>query len=105
MLRDATAIFIAGYCIFLLFAMCAARHSPVEFAAHYAKWGSGLSKILHLLALIAAVYHSVTFFNLTPQVLVVFRGEEKVPGHLIAAGHYVLWAVVSLIIIWIGLKL
>ena len=104
MIRDFTSVFIAGYCIFLLFVMHRASQSPLAFAAFYESWVAPWSRSLHLIALVFAVYHSVTFFNLTPQVIVQFRGEEKVPGVMIAGAHYALWAVVSLIIIIIGMK-
>ena len=105
MVRDITSVFIAAYCLFLMCIMERAENaaSPAEFAAFYAKWGSWTSFFLHLVVLTFAVYHSVSFFNLTPQVLVVFRGEEKVPGAAIAGGHFALWAIVSLILIIIGL--
>jgi fumarate reductase subunit C len=104
MIRDITSVFIAAYCIFLMVVLCKAMHSDAaSFQAFYASWGSGFSKALHLIALIFAAYHSITFFNLTPRVIVVFKGEEKVPESFIALAHYGLWAVVSLIIIVIGL--
>ena len=104
MVRDITSVFIAAYCLFLMCVMERAEHAtPAQFAAFYAMWASPMSFILHLIVLAFAAYHSVSFFNLTPQVLVVFRGEEKVPGTAIAGGHFALWAIVSLIIIIIGL--
>ena len=103
MIRDITSVFIAGYCIFLMYVLCRAQQSPKAFAAFYNGWGSGLSMVLHLIALVFAVYHSVTFFNLTPQVLVVFQGEEKVPAGKIAGAHFALWAVVSFVIIFLAM--
>ena len=51
--------------------------------------------VFHVVALAAAVYHTCTWFNVTPKVLVVRIGEHRVPGTLIAAGHYFLWLPVS----------
>ena len=98
MIRDVTSVFIAGYCVFLLVLMARAAGDPTEFAARFECLKSPLSVVLHLIALVFAVYHSVTFFNLTPRVLVVFRGEEKVPEAAIAGVHYVAWAVVSVVL-------
>jgi fumarate reductase subunit C len=104
MLRDITSLFIAGYCVFLMIVLCHSMHDkPEAFAAFYASWKSPLSILLHFVALLFAAYHSITFFNLTPQVIVQFRGEEKVPGSMIAGAHYALWAIVSVVIIVIGL--
>jgi len=98
MIRDVTSVFIAGYCVFLIVLMCRAAGSPEEFGAFFETLKTPGSVILHLVALVFAVYHSITFFNLTPRVLVVFRGEEKVPEGVIAGVHYAAWAVVSVIL-------
>lgn len=102
MIRDFTSIFIAGYCIFLMYVLCRSR-DPQAFASLYQSWRSPLSMVLNGVALVFATYHSITFFNLTPRVLVVFQGDEKVPDSTIAGAHYLLWIVVSVIIVLIGL--
>ena len=104
MIRDVTSVFIAAYCIFLLVLLYWAEHADTAgFRAFYDSLGSPRCLLLHLIALVFAVYHSVTFFNLTPRVMVVFRGEEKVPESVIAGAHYAGWAVVSLILVIIAL--
>jgi fumarate reductase subunit C len=105
MIRDVTSIFIAGYCLFLMVLMYRAGQGPDSFQAFYDSLSRPFSVVLHLIALVFAVYHSVTFFNLTPRVMVVFRGDEKVPEAAIAGAHYAAWAVVSIILIvlaWLG---
>jgi fumarate reductase subunit C len=99
MIRDATSVFIAGYCVFLIVLMHRASGDAASFQDFYDKLASPLSVVLHLIVLAFACYHSVTFFNLTPRVIVLFRGEEKVPEHLIAGAHYAAWLVVSLVLI------
>ena len=99
MIREVASIFIAGYCLFLMVVLYRAAQSQGAFRALFESLRSPLSVILHLIALGFAVFHSVTFFNATPRILVVFRGEEKVPERVIAGAHYVLWAVVSLVLI------
>ena len=41
-----------------------------------------------LVALVVTVYHSVTWFNVTPQAMPVQIGEEFVPGQYIVGAHY-----------------
>lgn len=104
MMRELTGVFIAGYCIFLLVLMCKAEHSDAaSFAAFYSSLGSPLSVGFHIVVFAFAVYHSTTFFDLTPRVIVKFRGDEKVPDAFIAGAHYVAWAVVSLVLILIAM--
>jgi fumarate reductase subunit C len=99
MLRDFTSIPIAAYGVFLMVLMYQAGQSPGTFRAFYDSLLSTPSWVLHLIALVFAVYHSVSFFNLTPQVIRAFRGDEQLPGGLIAGLHYIAWIVVSAILI------
>ena len=57
---------------------------------------------LQILALPMILYHSITWFNLTPKVMVVWRGEERVSPILIAGANYLAWIAVSVIIVWIA---
>ena len=98
MIRDITSVFIAAYCLFLICIMYKAEPDR-GFAAFYASWGSPLSQVLHLIALAFALYHSVTFFNLTPRVMVLFRGDEKVPEWWVSGAHFLLWGVLTVVLI------
>jgi fumarate reductase subunit C len=124
MLRELTAVFVAGYCVFLLAMLwrlrqaCAAaaqRAGATLTRDHYLNvlgavfdemldwlqtpWSVGL----HFLALLFACYHAATWFNLTPQIMVIRLGEEKVPGAVVAAANYALWLIVSLVLVWLVL--
>ena len=103
MIRDVTAIFIAGYCVFLMVLMWRAGQGSEQFRKTYEALQSPFSIALHVIAMIFAVIHSVTFFNLTPRVIVVYRGDEKVPEAAIAALHYAMWAVATLVLFIIAL--
>ena len=102
MIRDVTSVFIAGYCVFLMVLMCRAGQGEEAFAALYASLRSPVSVVLHVIAFVFAVIHSVTFFNLTPRALVIFRGDEKVAEGVIAGLHFGAWAVASLILIFVA---
>jgi fumarate reductase subunit C len=95
MVRELTAVFIAGYSIFLIVLARWASHGIDSFTAFFEALKSPLSIILHLLVLAAAIYHSITWFNLTPRIMVFWRGEEKVSDTAIQAGNFILWVVVS----------
>jgi fumarate reductase subunit C len=103
MIRDFTSVFIAAYCVFLLVLLYRAVHDDTAaFVSFYRRLQSPVSVVLQLIAFAFAVYHSITFFNLTPKVVVVTRGEERVPDRVIAGAHYVAWIVVSVVMLVIG---
>lgn len=103
MIRELTAAFLGGYAIFLLVLISKAR-DPIAFGALLGLLKSPISIALHLIVLAFALFHSITFFNLTPKVLVLHRGEEKVPAAAISGAHYAAWLVVSLILIALALR-
>ena len=94
MVRELTSGVIAAYALFLLVLTCGARGAD-GFHELYASLSSPGSMLLHLVALFCALFHTVTFFNLTPRAIVVHVGEEKVPEGVIQAVHYVGWVIVS----------
>ncbi len=97
MVREATCLFVGGYALFLL--VLVMRHDdPQAFAALLE---SPILIALQMIALPMVAYHSITWLNLTPKVMVVFRGDERVSETLIAGANYVAWAVVSIVILWI----
>ena len=102
MIRELTAVFVAGYAIFLLVLLFRASQGPEAFTAFVEGLKSPVSIALHLIALVMALYHTITFFNLSGAVMRVYRGEERVPSWMIVAPNYVAWAVVSGIVAWIA---
>lgn len=100
MIRELTAVFVAGYAVFL---MVLAYHRAAGTPAHEAAFKELLvckwSLALQILALGFVLYHAITWLNLTPKVVIVYRGEEKVPAGVIAGAHYVLWLVVSVVVL------
>jgi len=98
MVRELTCVFVGGYALFLL--MLATRHDdPQAFAALL---NSPLLIALQIIALPMVLYHSITWLNLTPTVMVLWRGEERVSPLLIAIANYIIWAVISIVILWIA---
>src|SRR6266571_4515987 len=65
MIRDVTSVFIAGYCVFLMVLLCRAGKGGEAFRTFYESLRSPGSLVLHAIAFVFAVIHSVTFFNLT----------------------------------------
>ena len=63
-----------------------------------------MSVVVHVITLAVVLFHTVTWINLTPKVLVVFRGDEQISPTLIAALNYIAWLVLSGLIAWLALR-
>ncbi len=99
MVRELTCVFVGFYALFLLL-LTTRLDDPAAFAAAL---DSRLLITLQIVALPMILYHAITWFNLTPTVMVVWLGETKVHPLLIAGANYLGWLVVSIAIVWIVL--
>jgi fumarate reductase subunit C len=99
MLRELSSVFIAVFLVILLIQIRAVSRGPEAYAAFQETLRSPGWIVFHVVALAFALYHSVTWFNLTAVVQVVRLGGRQVPPRLVAAANFVLWAVVSLVVV------
>ena len=104
MLRELTSVLIAAFLVVYLIQLAQLAQGAEAYTAFLDRLASPGWIVFHLLVLIAALYHTITFFNLTPKIIVVRRGEESVPPVLIAGSHYAAWLVTSVVIMWIVLR-
>jgi fumarate reductase subunit C len=95
MVREFSCLFIGGWTLLMVWGLKAMSEGPAAWAAFLALLKSPASIAFHLLTLAFAVYHSVTWFNLTPKALPLQRGEEFVPDWVISGAHFAAWALVS----------
>ena len=99
MAREITCIFIGAYTLMLLVGVMRLSQGQAEYEAFLAALRSPGSIVFHLLVLAFSVYHTATWFNVTPKALPVQIGEEFLPGGVITGVHYLGWAVLSLAVL------
>lgn len=100
MIRELTAVFVAAYAVLLLIVLYKAAQGEEAFKAFYKSSLQCPACIgFQLICLAFVLYHTITWFNLTPKALVIWRGDEKVSPVLIAGANYVAWLAVSVVIL------
>jgi len=99
MVREFSCLFIGGWTLLLVWGLKQLANGPVAWTAFLEALKSPASIVFHVLALGFALYHSVTWFNLTPKALPMQRGEEFVPDRVIAGAHFVVWGLLSIAIL------
>src|SRR5579883_2072550 len=78
MVRELSAVFAALYVMYLLALIGLGQPSNGDVNSSFDRaLRSKASVILQIIALVFVIYHSITWFNLTPKIMVVWRGEEK----------------------------
>ncbi len=96
MVRELTSVFIAAYLVLfllMLHRLAAGREAYEAYLRFLARPGM---LAFHVVALAAALYHSVTWFNVTPMVMPLQVGEKRVPPMLIVGVNYVAWIALSI---------
>ena len=105
MMRELSSVFIAIFLVVLLVQIFQLREGPESYAAFVQKLGSPGWIIFHTIALLFAIYHSITWFISTSVVLPLRLGERDIPRNLVTAFNIGAWIVVSLVILKLFLSL
>jgi len=103
-LRELTSVAVAFYIIVLLLQIRAINQGPEAYANFQAWLKTPFSIVLHSIAFIFVIYHSITWFNLAPKAMVIHLGKNKVPGYVITGMNYAAWIIFSIGLAWILIK-
>lgn len=101
MVRELTSVFIAAYAVVLLLLLHKLRLGREAYEAYLALLRTPGMLTFHVVALAAALYHAITWISITPKVLVVRRGEQRIPATVIAGVNYAAWIVISAVVAWL----
>lgn len=100
-LRELSSVSVAFF-VFITLLQLRALHRGSEAYAAFQQWlRSPLLLVLHLIAFLFVVFHTVTWFNLAPRAMAVRIRGKRVPDVLIAGPNYVAWLVISVLVGWI----
>ena len=98
MLRELSSVFVAVYMALLLVLTAKVHDGASAFADYLDVRQSPVLIAFHVVALLFAVLHTVTFFQAVPKGLPLRRGEERVPPALMIGANYVAWLVVTAVV-------
>jgi fumarate reductase subunit C len=102
MLREFSCLFIGGWTLLMVWGLKQLAEGPAAWGVFLEVLRTPESIVLHVLALGFAVYHSITWFNLTPKALPLQRGEAFVPDAAISGAHFGIWAALSLAVLYLA---
>ena len=100
-LRELTSICVAFYSILLLFFVRSVLSGPEDYDMFVSALRSPVLIIIHLLLLVGLIFHSISWFNLAPQAMVLKMGRNKVPALAIALVNYLGWVLISVVVVWL----
>ena len=105
MLRELSSVFIAIFLVVFLIQLYQLSHSQEAYVTFTQKLRSTGWVIFHLIALLFALYHSITWFQSTAVVLGLRIGEREIPRGLVTTLNIGAWIAASLVILILFLAL
>ena len=102
MAREVTCVFIALHALVLLVALKRLSEGREAWETFLDNLTAPAGVQMQLVILAFAVYHSTSWFNVTPKAMPVQIGEKFLPGAVIVGAHYAGWLVVSLVVLFLA---
>ena len=99
MANELTSIFVGIFALILLWGIGAVASGEQAYQAFLATLSSPGMVALLWITTIVIFYHAFAWFKVTPKAMPIQKGEEFVPGSIIAGAHYVVWIVLTLIVL------
>ena len=99
--RELTSIAVVTFAIVLLIHIKALIQGPQAYSELTRLLSTPVSVILHSIALIMIIFHSITWFSLAPKALVVRLGNWRIPDRVIIGSNMFAWILISVVIGWI----
>lgn len=100
MVRESTAIFITVYSLYLLCGLARLAGGEAAWQGWLQELSSPGAIVFHVLALIAALYHTITWFKVSPKVTPpLFIGRKRVSDTMITTSQYVIAGVLYLLLL------
>ncbi|MDX1343886.1 MAG: hypothetical protein R3227_16070 [Reinekea sp.] len=101
MLREATSLLVGLFTVELWLALLALARGEASWTQFVETLQSPWMLAFNLVCWLAVLWHTVTWFQLTPKTLDLrWRGEAFAPS-TIKTGHYVALAVISVVVVLI----
>lgn len=99
--RELTSLAVAYTAVLLLVQVWTVSRGEEAYARFLDRLTHPALLALHVVVLLALLFHTVTWLGLAPQALVVRLGGRRVPDAAVAAAHYVAWAAASGGVCWL----
>jgi fumarate reductase subunit C len=96
MIREGSSLLITLYSLILAWGVLRLSQGEAAFNAWLSALQHPLSILLHLMILVIALYHTITWFSLAPKAVDISIKGKPIDSKLIVTGHYFAFAIVTL---------
>ncbi len=88
MMREISALFIGIYVLVLIVGLFQLSRGEAAYEEFLATVEGPPGRVFAVLAMLFAIYHTYTWFQVTPKAMPLTLGGKPVPGSFIVAAHW-----------------
>jgi fumarate reductase subunit C len=100
-MRELSSLFVAWFVVYLVMFIAAVAGGEQAYEDFLDRASSPVLLVVNAVALVFLVLHTITWFALTPQAMVLRLGGRRVPGSVIIGAQYAGLLVVSAFVYWL----
>jgi fumarate reductase subunit C len=102
-IRELTSVFVAWSVVYLFLMIRAVSQGDREYQQFLEFSRTPWMLALNVVTLCLVVFHTITWFSVAPQAMVVQLRGRRVPGRLILLAHYAAWVVLTALVAFVVL--
>jgi fumarate reductase subunit C len=103
-LRELTSVFVAFFAVVYLWQLRALAQGPEAYGQFLARLRTPLFLIVDTVAFVFVLFHTITWFNLTPKAIVFRLRGKRVPDWIIVGLNYAAWLALSGVVVFMLLR-
>lgn len=102
MMREVSSLFIGTYSLILIVGLFRLSQGPAAYEAFLSDIGGMFGILFAVITLLFALYHTYTWFVVTPKAMPIVIAGRRLPGTIIIAGHWAGFVIASAIVWWLA---
>jgi fumarate reductase subunit C len=95
MMREISALFIGIYVLVLIVGLFQLSRGEAAYEAFLASAAGPVGRAFAIVTILFAMYHTFTWFQVTPKAMPLVLAGKRVPGGMIVAAHWFGFVVAS----------
>ncbi|WP_202637878.1 hypothetical protein [Bailinhaonella thermotolerans] len=101
MIREFSSVFVAWSVVYLLLLVRAVAAGPAAYRGFMELSASWWMLALNVAALALTLFHTITWFVVTPKAVAVRVLGVRLPAFMVAGPLYTAWIAVSAFVVWL----
>jgi fumarate reductase subunit C len=102
MIRELSCVLIGAYTAVIVVGLMRLSQGQAAYDRFLDTLWGPVGIVFNVVAFFFALYHTVSWFNVTPKAMPLRMGDRRVPGGAIIGAHYAGWLAVSAVVLFLA---